>query len=291
MSNIIPFDDRDGWIWHNGEYKPWREAQTHILTHGLHYGSLVFEGERAYNGKIFKSVEHSKRLFKSAEILDMKISYSIEELEAVKYEILKLQNLENAYVRVFAWRGSEMMAVSAQHNKIHVGVAAWAWPSYFSMEQRKKGIRLDIAKWKRPSPETAPFDAKAAGLYMICTLSKHISERDGYTDSLMLDYRGYIAEATAANIFFLKDGALHTPKPDCFLNGITRQTVISLAEKKNIPVIERHITLDELPNFEGCFVTGTAAEITPVSEIKGNHFDVGELILGLASDYDALVRS
>jgi branched-chain amino acid aminotransferase len=270
---------------------PWRDAKLHVLTHGLHYGSCVFEGERAYNGKIFKSELHTKRLFKSADILDMKMPYNLETLENVKYELLKKQNLTDAYIRVFAWRGSEMMAISAQQTKTHIAVAAWAWPSYFSLEQKKKGLRLDISKWKRPSPESAPFDAKAAGLYMICTLSKHQAERDGYTDALMADYRGYISEATGANIFFVKDGALHTPLPDCFLNGITRQTVIELSRSKGITVIERHITFDELATFEQCFLTGSAAEITPVSEIKGHFFTVGDFVMNLASDYDALVRA
>lgn len=291
MTTIIPFDKRDGLIWHDGEYKPWQEASLHVMTHGLHYGSCVFEGERAYDGKIFKSALHSQRLFKSAEYLDMKMPVSIEELETAKYELLARQNLKNAYIRAFAWRGSEMMAISAQQTKTHVAIAAWEWPSYFSLEQKKKGLRLDIASWKRPAPDSAPFAAKAAGLYMICTLSKHHAERAGYTDALMADYRGYIAEATGANIFFVKDGALHTPLADCFLNGITRQTVIALAESKGIPVIERHIRFEELPDFEQCFLTGSAAEITPVSEIKGHMFMVGDLVLGLSTDYEALVRA
>jgi len=290
MADIIPFDDRDGVIWHNGAFIDWRDAKLHVLSHGLHYGSCVFEGERAYGGKIFKSERHTERLFKSAEILDMDIPYSAEEIEKVKYEILEKQNLTDAYIRVFAWRGSEMMAISAQQTKTHLAVAAWAWPSYFSLEEKRKGLRLDISDWKRPSPDSAPFDAKAAGLYMICTMSKHKAERKGYTDALMADYRGYISEATGANIFFVKDGVLHTPKPDCFLNGITRQTVIKMAEEKGIPVIERHITFDELDSFEQCFLTGSAAEITPVSEIKGHHFTVGDLVMDLAADYDALVR-
>ena len=291
MADIIPFDDRDGVIWHNGSFVEWRDAKLHVLSHGLHYGSCVFEGERAYNGKIFKSELHTKRLFNSAEILDMDIPYSLEEIEKIKYELLEKQNLKDAYIRVFAWRGSEMMAISAQQTKTHLAIAAWAWPSYFSLEQKRKGLRLDISKWKRPSPESAPFDAKAVGLYMICTISKHKAEREGYTDALMADYRGYISEATGANIFFVKDGALHTPKPDCFLNGITRQTVIKMAEEKGIPVIERHITFDELDSFEQCFLTGSAAEVTPVSEIKGYHFTVGDFVMDLASDYNDLVRS
>ncbi|MEM6603083.1 MAG: branched-chain amino acid aminotransferase [Pseudomonadota bacterium] len=291
MADIIPFDDRDGLIWHNGAFIPWRDAKLHVLSHGLHYASCVFEGERAYDGKIFKSAAHTDRLFKSAEILDMALPYSKEELGKVKQELLDKQDLKNAYVRAFAWRGSEMMAVSAQQTKIHLAVAAWDWPSYFSLEQKKKGIKLDIAEWKRPSPESAPYQAKAAGLYMICTLSKHKAERQGYADALMPDYRGYISEATGANIFFVKDGALHTPKPDCFLNGITRQTVIELAEAKGIPVIERHMTFEELPDFEQCFLTGSAAEITPVSEIKGQKYQVGPLVLDLCEAYDQLVRS
>ena len=289
MADIIPFDDRDGVIWHNGSFVDWRDAKLHVLSHGLHYGSCVFEGERAYKGKIFKSERHTERLFKSAEILDMDIPYSAEEIEKIKYDLLQKQNLSDAYIRVFAWRGSEMMAISAQQTTTHLAVAAWAWPSYFSLEEKKKGIRLDISDWKRPSPDSAPFNAKAAGLYMICTMSKHKAERKGYTDALMADYRGYISEATGANIFFLKDGALHTPKPDCFLNGITRQTVIQMAEEKGIPVIERHITFDELDNFEQCFLTGSAAEITPVSEIKGHFFTVGDFVMDLAADYNKLV--
>jgi len=291
MTTIIPFDKRDGLIWQDGIYKPWQEAGLHVLTHGLHYGSCVFEGERAYEGKIFKSKLHTQRLFNSARILDMNIPFSAQQLEEAKYELLKRQNLKNAYIRAFAWRGSEMMAISAQQTKTHVAIAAWEWPSYFSLEQKKKGLRLDIAQWKRPSPESAPFDAKAAGLYMICTLSKHHAERAGYTDALMADYRGYIAEATGANIFFVKDNALHTPLADCFLNGITRQTVIALAKSKNIPVIERHIRFEELPDFEQCFLTGSAAEITPVSEIKGHFFTVGDFVLDLAQAYDELVRA
>lgn len=291
MADILPFDNRDGIIWHNGAFVPWRDAKLHVLTHGLHYASCVFEGERAYNGKIFKSELHSKRLFRSAEILDMTMPYSIEELEKIKYELLAKQNLTDAYIRAFAWRGSEMMAISAQQTKTNVAIAAWAWPSYFSVEQKKKGLKLDIAQWKRPSPESAPYEAKAAGLYMICTLSKHKAERNGFTDALMADYRGYVAEATGANIFFVKDGTLHTPLPDCFLNGITRQTVIQLAKAKGIEVIERHIMFEELPEFEQCFLTGSAAEITPVSQIKEITYQVGDFVMNLAADYDALVRA
>ncbi|SUB02007.1 Branched-chain-amino-acid aminotransferase [Pannonibacter phragmitetus] len=287
----IPFDQRDGEIWFDGKFIPWADAKVHVLTHGLHYASAVFEGERAYNGRIFKSAEHTGRLHASAEVLGFEIPFSSEVINAAKEELLKRMNLVDAYLRPIAWRGSEMMGVSAQHNTIHLAIAAWEWPSYFKPEERLKGIRLDMAKYRRPDPATAPFKSKAAGLYMICTLSKHEAERKGYADALMLDWRGQVAEATGANVFFVKDGKIHTPKPDCFLNGITRRTVIDLAKARGFEVIERVIMPEELDGFEQCFLTGTAAEVTPVSEIGPHSFTVGEITKSLMLDYDALVRA
>jgi len=288
--DLVPFSDRDGSIWMNGELVEWRDAKIHVLTHGLHYGSCVFEGERAYEGEIFKLREHTERLFKSAELLGFEIPYTMDEIDKACVDAMQVNGLVDAYIRPVAWRGSEMMGVSAQNNRINVAVAAWAWPSYFDPEERLKGIRLDISKWKRPSPETIPCASKAAGLYMICTLSKHEAERKGYADALMMDYRGYVAEATGANIFLERNGALHTPTPDCFLDGITRRTVIDLARARGVEVIERHITPDELDSFNQCFITGTAAEVTPVSEIGPHRFSVGPLIETLMGDYDAVVR-
>ncbi len=285
---LVPYDDRDGFIWMNGAFTPWREASVHVLTHGLHYASAVFEGERAYDGEVFKSLEHSERLANSARILDFELPFSVEEIEDAKRETLQKAGLETAYVRAIAWRGAEKMGLSAQDNTIHLAIAAWDWGEYFP--DRMKGIRLTHAQWKRPSPETAPHDAKAAGLYMICTLSKHAAERAGYADALMLDWRGQVAEATGANIFFVRDGVLHTPTPDCFLNGITRQTVIGLAGARQVEVVERAIFPDELPTFSECFITGTAAEVTPVSEIAGQAFRPGEITGALVEDYDRLVR-
>jgi branched-chain amino acid aminotransferase len=287
---LIPFDDRDGFIWKNGKLLPWREATTHVLTHGLHYASCVFEGERAYGGKIFKSREHSARLHRSAELLGFTVPYSVDQLEAAKKDVLRAQNITDGYVRAFAWRGSEMMAISAQHNKIHVAIAAWTWPSMYKKDIKEKGIRLGHATYRRPSPETAPCESKAAGLYMICTLSKHEAERAGFDDALMLDYRGFLAEATGANLFLTIDGKLHTPKADCFLNGITRQTIIDLAKSNGIEVVERHIKPEELAQVSEVFLTGTAAEITPVSEIKGQSFNVGPMTQKLMSAYQELVR-
>lgn len=286
---LIPFDDRDGLIWMDGEFINWREANVHILTHGLHYASSVFEGERAYGGKIFRSLEHSERLHKSAEILGFDIPFSVEQVEQAKEETIARSGLENAYVRPVAWRGSEMMGVSAQHNTIHLAVAVWDWGDYF--EDKMKGIRLTHARWKRPNPETAPSQAKAAGLYMICTLSKHEAEKDGYADALMLDWRGRIAEATGANIFFVKDGVLHTPTPDCFLDGITRRTAIALAKARQIQVVERIIMPDELNTFSECFITGTAAEITPVAEIGQHIYNPGSITENLVNDYDEVINS
>ncbi len=284
------FDDRDGLIWYNGDMVPWRDANAHVLTHGLHYGSSVFEGERAYNGKIFELRKHTDRLIYSGKELGFDLPYSANELDQACIDVLAANNLVDGYLRPVAWRGSEMMGVSAQHNRINVAIAAWDWPSYFSPEIRMKGIRLQISKWKRPSPETEPVHAKAAGLYMICTLSKHAAEQDGYDDALMYDYRGYVAEATGANIFMVMgDGKLHTPVPDCFLNGITRQTVIALANARGIEVIERVIMPDELANATEVFLTGTAAEVTPVGEIGDHKYTVGQISQWMMGDYDKAV--
>jgi len=275
--SVLPFDDRDGFIWLNGKLVPWRDAKLHILSHGLHYGGAVFEGERAYNGKIYKSHEHSERFRKSAELLDYTIPYSAEELCAAKQAVIDANGGGDLYVRPVAWRGSEMMAVAAQHATIHVAIAVWAWPSMFDINTKMKGIRLDIAEYRRPDPATAPCASKAAGLYMICTISKHKAERKGYADAMMLDWQGRVAECTGANIFFTRDGAIHTPIADCFLNGITRQTVIDLARREGIEVIERRIMPEELASFNECFVTGTAAEVTPVSEIGPYTFTPGNI--------------
>ncbi|HJO75723.1 MAG TPA: branched-chain amino acid aminotransferase, partial [Rhodospirillales bacterium] len=274
----IPFDDRDGVIWFNGELIPWRDAKLHTLSHALHYASSVFEGERSYGGTIFKLTEHSERFAFSARTLGFELPYSVAEIDAACIETCKANDIVDGYVRPVAWRGSEMMGVSAQETKINVAIAAWAWPSYFSPEARMKGIRLKTSEWRRPSPETAPVHAKAAGLYMICTLSKHAAEAEGFDDCLMLDWRGHVAEATGANIFIsFGDGKLHTPTPDCFLNGITRRTVIELAEKRGIEVIERTILPDELKDATEIFLTGTAAEVTPVGEIDDLSFTVGDI--------------
>lgn len=285
---IIPFDDRDGFIWMDGEFVPWRETKVHLLTHALHYGSAVFEGERAYEGQIFETLKHTERLHKSAEILDFEIPFTVEQIEDAKKETLARTGLDSAYVRPIAWRGSEMMGVSAQNNTIHLAIAVWSWGDYFA--DKMKGIKMTHAKWRRPDPATAPSDAKAAGLYMICTMSKHAAEKAGYADALMLDWRGQVAEATGANIFFIRDGAIHTPTPDCFLNGITRQTAIKLAKSRQIEVVERAIFPDELSTFSECFITGTAAEITPVAEIGDVKYNPGEITGNLVDDYDKLVR-
>ena len=283
------FDDRDGWIWFDGKLTPWRDAKAHVLTHALHYASAVFEGERAYGGQIFKSTQHSERLRNSARVLDFEVPFSVAEIDAAKALTLQKNGLVDAYVRPIAWRGSEMMGVSAQNNRIHVAIAVWDWPSYFDPAQRMKGIRLDVADYRRPDPATAPSLAKAAGLYMICTISKHRAERKGYADAMMLDWQGRVAECTGANIFFVKDGVVHTPTADCFLDGITRQTVIELAKRRGIEVAERRILPDELASFSECFITGTAAEVTPVGEIGGQKFKPGALTAALIDDYAAEV--
>ena len=287
---VSPFDDRDGFIWFDGKLVDWRSAGIHVLTHGLHYGSCVFEGERVYHGKVFKLREHSQRLIDSGRILGFEIPYSVEEINAATNATIKANNIVEGYVRPVAWRGSEMMGVAAQTSKIRVAIATWSWPSYWSPEARMRGIRLNVSSWKRPHPETAPTQAKAAGLYMICTMSKHKAEGDGFEDSLMLDWRGQVAEATGANVFFVFGNELHTPKPDCFLNGITRQTVISLAKARGIPVVERVILPEEMTQASECFLTGTAAEVTPVREIGSYTFTPGEITRQLIADYDALVR-
>lgn len=286
----IPFDQRDGFIWQDGEFVSWKDAKVHVLTHGLHYASAVFEGERAYGGEIFKLTEHTERLHESARILGFEIPYSVEEIDNACRELLKKQGFVDAYVRPIAWRGSESLGVSAQNNRIHLAIAIWQWPSYFSPEEKMKGIRLDIAEYCRPDPRTAPSRSKAAGLYTICTISKHAAEAKGYADALMLDWRGQVAEATGANVFFVKDGALHTPKPDCFLDGITRRTIIDLAKRRGLEVIERVIMPEEMATFTECFLCGTAAEVTPVSEIGKYHFTPGEITNMLMNDYAAEVQ-
>jgi branched-chain amino acid aminotransferase len=284
------FDDRDGVIWYDGQLVNWRDAKVHILTHAMHYASAVFEGERAYGGEIFKSTKHSERLKESARILDFDIPYSVAEIDAAKALTLQKMGFSDAYVRPIAWRGSEMMGVSAQHNKIHLAIACWDWPSYFDPAQRMKGIRLDIAEYRRPDPATAPARSKAAGLYMICTISKHRAERRGYADALMYDWQGRVAECTGANVFFIKDGVLHTPIADCFLAGITRETVIDIARRRGIEVAERRILPEELPTFNECFITGTAAEITPVGEIGPHKYAPGNMTGALIDDFSAEVR-
>ena len=286
----LPFDKRSGKIWFNNELCEWQDARVHIISHGMHYASLVFEGLRVYNTKIFKLDEHIERLFNSARILDMKIPYSNQEIIEATKKLVSDQNIKDGYIRPFAWRGSEMMGVSAQNTKINVAIAIWDWPTYFDPTLKLKGIKLNISKWQRPPQNSSPWQSKAAGLYMICTLSKHQAEKEGYTDSLMLDHEGNIAEATSANIFFKdKNNELHTPIPDSFLDGITRKTVIDLAKSKNIKINERKISPNELSNFVGCFITGTAAEITPVANILDNKFEVCDLIKDLSSGYEMLV--
>jgi branched-chain amino acid aminotransferase len=284
------YDRLSGVIWYDGKLVPWEQANLHVLSHGLHYASAVFEGERAYGGQIFKCTQHSERLKRSAQVLDFEIPYSVAEIDAAKKLVVEKNGKKEAYVRPVAWRGSEMMGVSAQENTIHLAIASWEWPSYFDPEQRLKGIKLDLADYRRPDPKTAPCTAKAAGLYMICTISKHAAERKGYADAMMLDWQGRIAECTGANIFFVKDGKIHTPIADCFLDGITRQTAIALAKKRGIEVIERRIMPDELNDMAECFITGSAAEVTAVSEIAHWNFNPGGLTKTLMDDYTAEVK-
>jgi branched-chain amino acid aminotransferase len=286
----VPFDQRPDLIWFDGKLIPTAECKISVLTHGLHYASCVFEGERAYGGKIFKGTEHSERLKNSARILDFEIPYSVAEIDTAKQLVLEKNNQKDAYVRPLAWRGSEALGVSAQNNKIHLAITTWEWPSYFDPEQRLKGIRLDLAEYRRPDPKTAPCLAKAAGLYMICTISKHRAEQRGYADAMMLDWEGRVAECTGANIFFIKDGKIHTPIADCFLAGITRATAMQLANRYNIEVIERRIMPEELSNFSECFITGTAAEVTAVAEIGNWKFTPGRITQALMSDYTAEVQ-
>jgi branched-chain amino acid aminotransferase len=292
MAELIPFDQREGVIWMNGKTVPWKEAKVHVLNHGLHYASSIFEGVRAYNGKVFKMREHYERFHRSAELLDFNIPYSVDELSRATISVMDEMKLKDCYIRPVAWRGSEMMAISAQKTSTHVAIACWQWPSYHNEETKQKGLRLQTSKWRRPSPDTAPTASKAAGLYMICTMSKHTSERAGYDDALMLDYRGYLAELTGANIFLVQNGEIHTPIPDCFLNGITRLTVIDLAREKGYKVVERHIKPEELANTQEMFVTGTAAEVKPVGSIDDKYtFTVGPVVKDLMAAYDALVRA
>tara|TARA_R110002167_G_scaffold346596_1_gene557279 strand:+ start:49763 stop:50656 length:894 start_codon:yes stop_codon:yes gene_type:complete len=285
------YDDRDGKIWMDGKLIPWRDANVHILTHAMHYASSVFEGERCYSGKIFKSRQHTERLHTSANLIDFEIPFSVDEIEAAKMETLRANGLTDAYLRPVAWRGSGAdMGVAAKRNPVHLAIAVWEWGNYYG-DAKIKGAKLDIAKWKRPSPECAPSQAKAAGLYMIATMSKHAAEAKGCSDALMFDYRGYVAEATGANMFFVKNGEVHTPTPDAFLNGITRQTVIDMLRTKGIKVIERHIMPEELEGFEQCWLTGTAAEVTPVGQIGDYNFEVGAMALDISASYEKLVRA
>jgi len=290
MADLIPYHDRDGLIWMDGELLPWRDVKVHVLTHALHYASAVFEGERAYEGEIFKLTEHSERLVASGKILDFEIPYSVAEIDQACRDTIAANKLSDCYVRPLAWRGSEQMGVSARQTKIHLAIAAWNWGSYFPMEQRLKGIRVAHAQYRRPDPACAPAKAKAAGLYMICTIEKHRAERAGYSDALMLDYRGRVAECTGANVFLIKDGVIHTPDPDCFLDGITRRTVIDLAKARGIEVIDRAIMPEELGSFSECFITGTAAEVTPVSEIGEHRYKPGKITETLLNDYMDLVK-
>lgn len=286
----VPYDQRDGVIWLNGAMTPWAEAKLHVLSHALHYASAAFEGEAVYGGEIFKLTEHTARLHDSARMLGFEIPFSIAEIDQACRDVVRAQGIVDGYVRPIAWRGSEQMGVAAQLTKINVAVATWNWGSYFDPAQRLKGLRLTMAEYRRPDPRTAPAKSKAAGLYMICTIEKHKAEAQGYADAMMLDWRGRVAEATGANVFFVKDDALHTPTPDCFLDGITRRTVIDLAKKRGVQIIERAIMPEEMASFEQCFITGTAAEVTPVSEIGPYKFAVGEITKSLMNDYMRLVR-
>ena len=286
-----PYDDRDGFIWFNGELKPWRDAKLHVLTHSLHYAGAVFEGQRAYDGNIFKLTEHSERLRRSAQRLGFEIPWTVDEINAACNQVIAANKLSDAYLRPIAWRGSEQFGVSAQKNTIHLAISAWEWGAYFGEESLRKGAKVDVSEWRRPAPYTAPTDAKASGLYMICTMAKNRAESRGCSEAMMLDYRGQVAEVTSANIFFVRDGELFTPTPDCFLDGITRRTVIDLARQRGLTVTERAIWPEELENFQQCFLTGSAAEVTPVAEIGPWSFEVGELTRQLARDYSTLVRS
>lgn len=291
---IKPFDSRDGWIWMNGSFIPWKSAKTHIITQGLHYASAVFEGERAYGGKIFKSNEHTLRLFNSAKIIGMTIPYSIDEINVAKNDLIKKNNLKDCYIRPIVWRGSQQMGLSTNKADINLAIAVWDdWASYFKIEDRLAGLRLITSPWKRPAPDTAPFEAKASGPYIICTMSKQFAEDKGYNDALMLDYRGYVAEGTGANIFFIKDKEIHTPIPDCFLNGITRQTVIGIVRDKGFKLIEKHLSPDDMANYDEAFLTGTAAEITPIKSIDQINYNVGENTVGyqLMNDFTNFVNS
>ncbi len=290
MSAASAYDDRDGYIWFDGSLVEWRSAKVHVLTHALHYASSVFEGERAYGGRIFRSEEHSRRLLASGMAVDIPIPYTVDEIEKAKADTMRANGLNDAYVRVVCWRGSGLdMGVASARNPIHMAVATWEWGAYYG-DAKMSGAKLDISEWKRPSPETIPCHAKASGLYMICTMSKHAAEAKGCSDALMMDYRGYVAEATGANVFFVRNGTVHTPTPDCFLNGLTRQTVIGILRDKGVEVVERHIMPDELEGFEQCFLTGTAAEVTPVGEIGPFNFEVGALTRDVATTYEQLVR-
>jgi branched-chain amino acid aminotransferase len=287
---LVPYHDRDGWIWFDGKMVPWREAQVHILTHAMHYASAVFEGERAYGGEVFKLSEHSQRLIDSGKMLDFDVPFTVAEIDQACRDTIKANNQVDCYVRPIAWRGSEMMGVSAQQSKIHLAIATWEWGSYFDPVAKMKGIRLARAHYRRPDPATIPCKAKATGLYMICTIEKHRAEKAGYADAMMLDWRGHVAECTGANMFFVKDGEIHTPTPDCFLDGITRRTVIELAKKRQMKVVERTIMPDELSSFSECFIVGTAAEVTPVSEIGEFTFKPGAITETLLTDYMAAVQ-
>jgi branched-chain amino acid aminotransferase len=288
--SLVPYDDRDGFIWMDGAMTPWRDVKVHVLTHALHYASCVFEGERVYDGRIFKLAQHTARLANSAEVMGFALPYDLRTIDQACRQVVAANGIADGYVRPLAWRGAEMMGVSAQHCRIHVAIAAWTWPAYFTPEARLRGIRMTRGRYARPAPNTAPTASKAAGLYMICTLSKHEAEAKGYDDALMLDYRGLLAEGTGANLFLVIDGKLHTPLPDCFLDGITRQTVIGLAKDRGIEVVERHIAPDELSSAQEVFLTGTAVEVTPVREIDEHQFQVGAITRQLIGDFDALTR-
>src|SRR5687767_5618357 len=290
MTDERSYDDRDGWIWFDGKLVPWREANVHVLTHALHYASSVFEGQRAYAGEIFALTKHSERLRQSAELLGFEIPWTVEQIDQACRDVLKANKLEDAYLRPLAWRGSEQMGVSAQRTRIHLSIAAWPWGAYFGEDGIRSGVRLDIAKWRRPAPYTAPTESKASGLYMICTLARHEAQAKGFDDAMMFDWRGQVAEGTGANAFFVREGVLHTPTPDCFLNGITRQTVIELAKRRGIEVVERAIWPEELESFEQMFLTGSAAEVTPVASAGPWNFEVGELTLQMRKDYLDLVN-